>query len=780
MSSTEMKSYLSLIPISAKVRRRQNRMTILCIVIAVFLVSAIFSVADMMLRTQMNRAAGKDGSWHLQIAGITQSQAEQLAQQQDVVCAGVGAVFNEGGEEDYRLNGKRVVLYGCDAQFLRVNRSAAFEGTFPEQDGEVLLGKGAARIFGVAIGDSVTLKLPDGQNRTLTVTGIGGVDESYYEMQFALVDIYLPQETFESLLTGQGEALPQTVYDLQYTSAAKAAKALPQLQQQYGEDAVHENLNVMGSAGQSNSTAFRTVYGMAGVLFALVLLAGVLMISGTMNSNIAQRTRFFGMMRCLGMSKQQVVHFVRMEALNWCRIAIPIGLVLGTFSSWAVCGALRYGIGGEFATTPVFRLSMGGLCAGAVVGVVTVLLAAQAPAKQAAEVPPVAAASGSEQAAVVHHAANLGSGRTETALGIYHATASKKNWFLITASFALSIVLALGFIVILQFASLLLPSLAPWQADVIYTGYDNERVLPDTMAQQLRRMPGVARVWGCTGLVHVPASSDRNNVEQVTFCSYDDFMLESSKSMVVKGRMAKNSGADNEVMTMYNKTNPIRVGDTITVNGVPLTVVGAFSQGIFPDDVTLIAPETLFRRVAGEQNYNMIGVQLDRTASDETVLALAAFSSDQIVVQDLRESNRQDRGTYYAARIVLYGFLAIIGGISLLNIVNSISMSVSARMKQYGILRAIGMDDAQLKRMVSAEAGTYAVSGLVVGIALGLVLNRKLYILLITHYFGAAWQVPWGCLAVIVVVVLAAVVLAVYNPVRRILMQPITATISEL
>ena len=780
MSSTEMKSYLSLIPISAKVRRRQNRMTILCIVIAVFLVSAIFSVADMMLRTQMNRTAGKDGSWHLQIAGITQSQAEQLAQQSDVMFVGAGAVFNEDGEEDYRLNGKRVVLYGCDVQFLRVNRSVAFAGTFPEHDGEVLLGKGAARIFGVAIGDSVTLKLPDGQSRTLTVTGIGGVDESYYGMQFALVDIYLPQETFEELLTGRGETLPQTVYDLQYTSAAKAAKALPQLRQQYGEDAVHENLNVMGSAGQSNSTAYRTVYGMAGVLFVLVLLAGVLMISGTMNSNIAQRTRFFGMMRCLGMSKQQVVRFVRMEALNWCRIAVPIGLVLGTFSSWAVCGALRYGIGGEFATTPVFRLSPGGLCAGAVVGVVTVLLAAQAPAKRAAEVSPVAAASGNEQAATVHRAANLGSGRTETALGIYHATASKKNWFLITASFALSIVLALGFTVILQFASLLLPSLAPWQADVLYNGYDNELVLPDTMAQQLRRMPGVAHVWGCTGLVHVPASSDRNNVEQVTFCSYDDFMLESSKSMVVKGRMAKNSGADNEVMTMYNKTNPIRVGDTITVNGVPLTVVGAFSQGVFPDDVTIIAPEVLFRRVAGEQNYNMIGVQLDRTASDETVLELAAFSSDQIVVQDLRESNRQDRGTYYAARIVLYGFLAIIGSISLLNIINSISMSVSARMKQYGILRAIGMDDAQLKRMISAEAGTYAVSGFVVGIALGLVLNRMLYTRLITHYFGAAWQVPWGCLAVIVIVVLAAVVLAVYNPVRRILMQPITATISEL
>ena len=41
-----MKSYLSLIPISAKVRKRQNRMTMLCIIISVLLVTMIFSMAD--------------------------------------------------------------------------------------------------------------------------------------------------------------------------------------------------------------------------------------------------------------------------------------------------------------------------------------------------------------------------------------------------------------------------------------------------------------------------------------------------------------------------------------------------------------------------------------------------------------------------------------------------------------------------------------------------------------------------------------------------------------
>ena len=346
-----------------------------------------------------------------------------------------------------------------------------------------------------------------------------------------------------------------------------------------------------------------------------------------------------------------------------------------------------------------------------------------------------------------------------------------------TASFALSIVLALGFTVLLQFASLLLPSLAPWQPDVLYNGYGNAQVLPGSMTRTLLKVPGVAHAWGCTGLVDTPASSDKGNVDHVVFCSYDDYMLESSRSVVVRGRMP---GAGNEGMTLYNKNNPMQIGDVITVNGVPLTIVGAFSEGAFPDDVTLIAPEALFRQVAGDQNYNMVGVQLDRTADEDILFTLADLATDDVIMQDLRESNRQDRGTYYAVRIVLYGFLAIIGGISLLNIVNSISMSVSARARQYGAMRAVGMEDVQLCRMIAAEAGTYAASGLLVGVAAGLVLHRALYTRLITHYFGVVWRVPFGLLAVLCLFVAGAAALAVHGPVKRLQAMPVTAAINEL
>lgn len=63
-----------------------------------------------------------------------------------------------------------------------------------------------------------------------------------------------------------------------------------------------------------NSSMGQTLFLIAGVLF--LLIAGVLMISGSINSTVAQRIRFFGMMRCIGMSRKQLARFVRLEALN--------------------------------------------------------------------------------------------------------------------------------------------------------------------------------------------------------------------------------------------------------------------------------------------------------------------------------------------------------------------------------------------------------------------------------------------------------------------------------
>lgn len=47
--------------------------------------------------------------------------------------------------------------------------------------------------------------------------------------------------------------------------------------------------------------------------------------------------------------------------------------------------------------------------------------------------------------------------------------------------------------------------------------------------------------------------------------------------------------------------------------------------------------------------------------------------------------------------------------ITLFNIINSISISVTARIRQYGAMRAVGMGGGQLVRMIRAESLTYAI-----------------------------------------------------------------------
>ena len=125
--------------------------------------------------------------------------------------------------------------------------------------------------------------------------------------------------------------------------------------------------------------------------------------------------------------------------------------------------------------------------------------------------------------------------------------------------------------------------------------------------------------------------------------------------------------------------------------------------------------------------------------------------------------------------------MAIIALVTVMNIINSISMSVSTRMKQYGAMRAVGMDGRQMTKMIACEAFTYAVLGCVVGCAIGLPLSKLLYDFLIAgHFPSAVWQFPITSLGVILLFVSIAAIAAVYTPAKRIRNMSITATINEL
>ena len=65
-----LKSYLGLVPQYEKVHRKNNRISVLCIVLSVLLVTAIFSMADMALRAQKNYFIKTNGEYHISLTDI--------------------------------------------------------------------------------------------------------------------------------------------------------------------------------------------------------------------------------------------------------------------------------------------------------------------------------------------------------------------------------------------------------------------------------------------------------------------------------------------------------------------------------------------------------------------------------------------------------------------------------------------------------------------------------------------------------------------------------------
>ena len=536
-----------------------------------------------------------------------------------------------------------------------------------------------------------------------------------------------------------------------------------------------------------SSTTGQTLCIVAIVFFVLVLIAGVLMISSSINSNVKQRIKFFGMMRCIGMSKQQIIHFVKLEALNWCKAAIPIGVTLGIIITWGLCAVLRFLVGEEFSDIPLFGISIAGIISGIIVGIVAVLIAARTPAKRAAKVSPVTAASGnSEITGNINHAAKVNLFKIETALGIHHAVAAKKTLILMTGSFALSIILFLSFSVLVEFVGYIMPQSAA-AADINISSVDVSNGVDSALLDTISTMDGVKRIFGRRSVFNIPAQLNSNAVE-IDMISYDDFDLDClvKDDMLKKGSdISKVYGNSPYVLATWDKGSSLEIGDKLLIADEEFEIAGLLkydpfsSDGLTNGQITLITSGDTFIRLTGITDYSLIMIQTTSDITDEDVTAIRDVLDHDCTLNDLR--GQRTSGTYLAFVSCIYAFLAMIALVTVLNIVNSISMSVSSKIKSYGAMRAVGMSEHQITKMIAAEAFTYALLGGLIGSIVGLILYRLLYNVLIGAHFGyAIWSLPTIPLGIILLFVCMAAIIAAYIPAKRIHNMAIAETINEL
>ena len=775
-----MKSYLSLIPISAKVHRRQSRMTRICIILAVFLVTAIFSLVEMWTDGQVTAMRSNHGDWHIALQNMPEDKAEQIIDDADVAYSSWYDAINADVDCGYYINGKNVVLYGVEESYVADIVNYPLEGSYPQNEKEIAISADAKELFNVQIGDNIILNTPAG-DFNYTISGFYEDDEEFND----IIDgtcMYMCRATFDEV-RNLNSVEPTSQFYIRFQNENNLKKTIAGIKEQYAltSENIDENTPVLSLLGASSDERVNEFYPLAIACFVIILIAGIFMISSCMNSNVAQRTKFFGMMRCIGASKQQIVRFVRLEALNWCKTAIPIGCALGTVTCWVSCLILKFIVKGEWVDMPLFSVSISGILCGAAIGIITVFIAAQSPAKQAAKVSPIAAISGNaETNKKIVHAANTRLFKVETSLGVHHATGTKKNLILMTGSFALTIMLFLTFSACLDIVHKLLPSVSDFTPDITINSQDESNSIDKSILEEISEISGVESVFGMMYSIEYSAEIN-GNVSTVDLFSYGDSMMASFKKSVVSGNLSKVYGNSQYVMAIYSDHTGLDVGDKIKIGTEELEVACVMSEGVgsVSGSAVIVCSEETYIRLMGEQGYAMLSVVLEKDVSDSAINKIYNLSEGNVIA-DNREENDEVNGSYWVFRIAAYSFLAIISLITILNIMNSVSMGVSARIKQYGAMRAVGMGSKQVTKMITAEAATYAICGTTVGIILGLLLHYLIYTKIVITHFGGAWNIPFNTIVIVLLLVAFSCIISVYAPAKRIRNMQITATINEL
>ena len=109
-------------------------MTRICIILAVFLVTSIFSMAEMWTDAETTAMRHNHGDWHIALQNVSKDEAEQIRKNSNVAVSSWYDEINTDAEQNYYIDGKNAVLYGIEESYITDIMKYPTEGVYPQNE----------------------------------------------------------------------------------------------------------------------------------------------------------------------------------------------------------------------------------------------------------------------------------------------------------------------------------------------------------------------------------------------------------------------------------------------------------------------------------------------------------------------------------------------------------------------------------------------------------------------------------------------------------------------
>jgi putative ABC transport system permease protein len=696
-------------------------------------------------------------------------------------------------------------------------------GRWPTASGEVVIDAGTAARSGYVLGDEVSLITTTSQPR-IEATLVGTASFGGSSLVGASIVMFDAQRAQELYLGGEDAWSQVWVTAATGTSQDQLLSAvedvLPEGYEAATGDATADRAATRIDEALSFVTTFLLVF--AGV----ALTVGAFLIVNTFSILVAQRSRELALLRAIGASRRQVARSVLVEAGAVGLVGSAVGIGLGIVLAIGI-KALFGRIGLDLSSSELVVRPRTVVVA-LVVGLVVTLVAAYLPARRAGRVPPVAAmrddvalAEGGMHWRLVVGGTLLLAGVAGMAAGLA-GWGSEPTYVLGGGVFGVLV----GTALVSPVAGRPVLSGLGWGyrrgfgAVGRMAEQNSQRNPRRTGATASALMIGVALVTMMSVLGASAKASIDKALEEDIVADYvvsnvvgqgfsaaiaDEVETVPGVDEVVRVRAARvEVDGDREFASGIDPQKVGRVAQPEVVDGsladlgsdgVALSTGYAADHGLDVGSVVTLgyAGEELSARVVATYDTDAV-LQSDVTMSldgfgalgvpptDRAVYVTAAPGADRaeldaaieasvkdlptVGVNDQAEFAAQQRAPIDQLLFIVYALLGLAVVIAVLGIINTLALSVIERVREIGLLRAVGLSRRQLRTMLRLESIAIAVLGAVLGIVLGLVFAVALQRSLVDDGIDVL-AVPWGQLVLFVGVAAVVGVLAALWPGRR-------------
>ena len=180
-------------------------------------------------------------------------------------------------------------------------------------------------------------------------------------------------------------------------------------------------------------------------------------------------------------------------------------------------------------------------------------------------------------------------------------------------------------------------------------------------------------------------------------------------------------------------------------------------MGVFPAGVgglTIIVSEQVLDQLMDDKVIPNVQTQLLLKSTDPiaTQHQIEDLKENNLSIYNVYRNRQQEEQMILLMSVFTYGFIVLITAISIANIFNTISTSISLRKREFAMLKSVGMTPKGFSKMINYESIFYGIKSLFYGLPISIFVMYLIHRSLMNS-FSYSFAFPWISISYVIAAV---------------------------